>query len=83
MKYRRSKGSEELFNKWKHLAQRVQELAYIIQNPMHVSMFDINKWNEEKLATKNALDDLGSETYMFVHSQPLVDDPVAEGYDGR
>jgi hypothetical protein len=83
MKYYRSKGSEELFNKWKALSFNLEHLASLVQNPMTISTDDLDDWRVKSIRVLASLDILRKETSQFIETQRLVDEPVAEGHDSE
>jgi hypothetical protein len=60
---------EDLFYKWKYLANCVDDLKYIIQNPIEecpLTEEDIKKWIEESIHLLRELNDIRIDTISFI-----------------
>lgn len=58
-----------LFDSWRSLSYNIDDLKYIVQNPVvNLTKEDIERWTENFNNLKEELDKLGGETKKFVHS---------------
>lgn len=59
------KSNEELFNKWKRLAAKVQNINAIVQNDVDIPKEEIREWMKSAHSVKDEMQALIQETEKY------------------